>query len=77
MIKDSAEDLLKRVGDGSSVGKWIVDGLRSTDKVKQSVAIAQALVALDDDRVVDKWGDAGCIEVERGKHYLFFGWASM
>jgi hypothetical protein len=35
----------------------------------------------DDERIRDKWGPAGCVEVERDdkterKEFLFFGWAS-
>ena len=29
-----------------------------------------------DDRVNDKWGPAGCIEVAQPAGWLFFGWAS-
>ena len=36
---------------------------------------AEELLDMNDDRITDKWGDAGCIEVEQGE-YLFFGWAS-
>ena len=36
---------------------------------------ARALLDADDERVDDKWGPAGCIEVGDGK-YVFFGWAS-
>jgi hypothetical protein len=36
---------------------------------------ANKLMEEDDPRISDKWGPAGCIEVEKGK-YLFFGWAS-
>lgn len=38
-------------------------------------AIANALVYMCDERVDDKWGPAGCIEVAPGE-YLFFGIAS-
>lgn len=34
-----------------------------------------AITLLDDPRVEDKWGDAGCIKCGP-KEYLFFGWAS-
>lgn len=30
---------------------------------------------LDDPRFDDKWGPAGCVEVQPG-YFLFFGWAS-
>jgi len=33
------------------------------------------LINNDDKRIEDKWGPAGCIEIENGK-YVFFGWAS-
>lgn len=36
---------------------------------------AQKLIEDDDPRIQEKWGPAGCIEVEPGTFY-FFGWAS-
>ena len=36
---------------------------------------ARTLVDNDDERISDKWGDAGCIKMEDGE-FLFFGWAS-
>lgn len=36
---------------------------------------AERLIEEGDDRIDDKWGPAGCIEMGDGK-YLFFGWAS-
>jgi len=36
---------------------------------------ANRLINDDDPRVEDKWGPAGCIQVEPGR-WLFFGWAS-
>jgi hypothetical protein len=36
---------------------------------------AEKLLDGDDERICDKWGDAGCIHV-KDDEYLFFGWAS-
>ena len=36
---------------------------------------AELLVHHGDERIDDKWGPAGCIEIADGE-YLFFGWAS-
>ena len=36
---------------------------------------ADKLMDDDDERISDKWGDAGCIKVKDGE-YVFFGWAS-
>ena len=36
---------------------------------------ASELMEVDDSRIEDKWGPAGCIKIEENK-YLFFGWAS-
>jgi hypothetical protein len=36
---------------------------------------AEQLLDGDDERICDKWGDAGCIHV-KDDEYLFFGWAS-
>ena len=38
-------------------------------------AIADVLFSINDDRINDKWGPAGCIEI-KPEHYLFFGYAS-
>ena len=44
--------------------------------------LASELIEKSDDRIDDKWGPAGCIEIGpvKGKSplkkYLFFGWAS-
>jgi hypothetical protein len=39
------------------------------------VEYADRLIDMDDPRISDKWGDAGCIPMGDDK-YLFFGWAS-
>lgn len=36
---------------------------------------AEELMGAEDQRIRDKWGPAGCIEIGGGE-YLFFGWAS-
>jgi len=36
---------------------------------------AEKLIDDSDERIVDKWGPAGCIDLGDGK-WLFFGWAS-
>lgn len=36
---------------------------------------ASMLIEICDERVDDKWGPAGCIQISKGE-YLFFGWAS-
>lgn len=48
----------------------------------EAYALADQLMRARDPRIDDKWGPAGCIEVEEGSvegedtHYYFFGWAS-
>jgi len=42
---------------------------------KDPTEFAQELIDNDDDRIVDKWGPAGCVKIKEGE-YLFFGWAS-
>ena len=36
----------------------------------------EGLLEDDNSPATDTWGPAGCIEVQPGKHYAFFGWAS-
>jgi len=38
-------------------------------------AIPPALMDIDDARITDKWGPAGCFKIGEGE-FLFFGWAS-
>lgn len=40
-----------------------------------AVALFEKLIDAGDERIDDKWGPAGCIELIEGG-YLFFGWAS-
>ncbi len=83
MIRDSAEQVivqLKKLFDAppeyryksERIEKWIEDLHSSPTPAR----IADALMTVDDERVSDKWGPAGCIEVEPGNRYLFFGRAS-
>jgi len=37
---------------------------------------ADKLIDECDERIDDKWGDAGCIAIPESDEYLFFGWAS-
>ena len=49
-------------------------GTRKT--LEEARAWADELIDKGDSRVDDKWGPAGCIEVEEPSGFLFFGWAS-
>jgi hypothetical protein len=42
---------------------------------KDPVEFAHDLIAYDDERISDKWGPAGCVEIAKGE-YIFVGWAS-
>lgn len=44
-------------------------------KDKDPMEYADELLENNDPRVDDKWGPAGCVQVEENR-YLFFGWAS-
>jgi len=48
----------------------------SQGKAKQAEAVAYYLIEIDDDRIANKWGPAGCFKYEEGK-FLFFGFASL
>lgn len=39
-------------------------------------AMAEKLLADNDDRIEDKWGPAGCIRITGTDEFYFFGWAS-
>jgi hypothetical protein len=49
-------------------------GLKPT--IKEAREFADSLIEKGDKRIDDKWGPAGCIEVEQPSGFLFFGWAS-
>jgi len=40
-----------------------------------AIAYANELLDSEDERVDDKWGPCGCIDLGNGQ-FLFFGWAS-
>lgn len=42
---------------------------------KEPMQYVEDLIDEADERIDDKWGPAGCIQLEDGL-YLFFGWAS-
>jgi len=44
-------------------------------KGKNAREYADELIDNSDERIDDKWGPAGCIELEKEK-FFFFGWAS-
>ena len=47
----------------------------SVKTLNEAEEIANKLMELDDPRIDDKWGPAGCIKIKDGG-FLFFGWAS-
>lgn len=51
------------------------DGPPKPSPAKLAAILADALIDMDDPRVRDKWGPAGCIAVGEGE-WIFFGWAS-
>jgi len=82
IIRDTPADVRRleakekaKNGDAYSIDPWHAKDLDSPDPVTQKYGIAGALMDLGDPRIDDKWGPAGCIELEKGR-WLFFGWAS-
>jgi len=53
----------------------LVERLLSTDTALATRTIPEALMELEDDRIDDKWGPAGCVQTGP-EEYIFFGWAS-
>ncbi len=78
LINDSFEEIKRKAAEqGEKLGGWIHKELAQADTPEQKAeAIAEVLMGIDDRRVTDKWGPAACIEIEPGKLYLFFGYAS-
>ena len=54
--------------------EYVLVGTRKT--LEEARVWADDLIEKADHRIDDKWGPAGCIEVEEPKGFLFFGWAS-
>lgn len=66
---------------GRKTAAELMERAKSDDKARVASAIADALIDIGDPRIDDKWGPAGCIEVDGPnadgqRRYLFFGWAS-
>ncbi len=73
-IEDTVNEVRARLS-----GDILVDFDSLIEKGKTAKAIAFALIDINDKRILDKYGPAGCIVVnskESLKEYLFFGWAS-
>jgi hypothetical protein len=47
----------------------------SVPEGEDPIEYADQLVENDDQRIDDKWGPAGCVDLKDGRYY-FFGWAS-
>jgi hypothetical protein len=58
--------IIDPVKDGQNVDDWSQNDYE---------AYACKLIEDGDERIDDKWGPAGCIEIGDGE-FLFFGWAS-
>jgi len=74
VIKDKPEDVLKKYA--GQLQSWTMKDLVSEDATARARGIATALLDADDERISDKWGPAGCIQVEGTERFIFFGWAS-
>lgn len=77
LINDSLTEVTRRYKTWTPEHDWmrksaqVLAGLLDAD-VK---AIPAALMDMDDSRIRDKWGPAGCVKVGKDE-YAFFGWAS-
>lgn len=81
IIRDTAGSIIKRLSTEQLerkrwTGETLNVALKSPDRRVCGMAIAEALMnELEDSRVRDKWGAAGCIDLGDGK-WVFFGYAS-
>lgn len=77
---NAVEDAQYEFGDGGYTGtiaekhsfRMASDELKSE---KVAFNLAEDIIEKDED-FDDKWGPAGCIPIDDGETYLFFGWAS-
>ena len=47
----------------------------SAATLKEAENMAENMIKDGDDRIDDKWGPAGCIDVDSPEGFLFFGWS--
>lgn len=87
-----ARNTLKQLKKQKEAPAWGIEVLERRIKDLASKArrkkhtadeVANALIDMDDRRICDKWGPAGCIDLtpkltgkRKPKEFLFFGWAS-
>ena len=82
MINDSLDDVKRNIlnkmkfaqGTEMQSLELLHDRFVEDDKSSVPELIANTLIDLDDQRISDKWGPAGCIKTETS--FLFFGLAS-
>lgn len=91
IIQDTPEQIIPKLerrvaelpeGDwGRSAAAYSLDQLKKAKTREEQVyAMADALLTLEDSRVKDKYGPAGCFELGEekagAKGFYFFGWAA-
>lgn len=77
MIPDTAEQLLEQLkneGDQSNIQR-LQNAMKQNNPLVLAYAIGEILTNIDDPRITNKWGPAGCIAVT-DIDFVFFGWAS-
>ena len=76
MSTDSLADVLKLAECKEKLAASVAKAMLADATAQyRAEAIADVLFSINDDRINDKWGPAGCIEI-KPEHYLFFGYAS-
>lgn len=74
--EDALYDYGHRGYTGTIAEKHSFVGVGRVKTAKEAITLAYKLIDEQDPRIDDKWGPAGCIEVEEDGSYVFFGWAS-
>jgi hypothetical protein len=67
IIRDSVKDVLARYRTSEYAQKPTLEALEKGS----ARAIPSALVDMDDDRITDKWGPAGCFETKSHESFPF------
>lgn len=75
-VKEAQYDFGHGGYTGSIAEKGTFKTIGTVKTTREGYDLADKLIEEDDDRISDKWGPAGCIEVEEPRGWIFFGWAS-
>lgn len=75
-VEEATLDYGRRGYTGTLAEKDEFELCGSASTLAEARDMAEKMIDDGDERIDDKWGPAGCIDVLEPKGFLFFGWAS-